>query len=229
MSKPSAPERIELAPGLVVSRLVTGLWQVADMERDGTRSIRTAPRPTSQPMRRRASTRSTWPTITAAPRTSPAASTTCSRQGRVQALPSTRPAIFTKWCPVPGADEPPMSFAPGSSARCARLQTKAIDLLQFHWWSFRASGLARRRCASLRGPQGRGADRPSRRHQFRHRPSAPPRKGRHTDRDQPGVLLAARPARRRGDVGLLCCRRRQASRLRDACRRPPYREMARPA
>ena len=28
-------ERIELAPGLEISRVLTGLWQVADMERDG--------------------------------------------------------------------------------------------------------------------------------------------------------------------------------------------------
>ena len=32
---PTAPPRIELAPGLEISRIVTGLWQVADMERDG--------------------------------------------------------------------------------------------------------------------------------------------------------------------------------------------------
>src|SRR4051812_48688221 len=31
----SAPERIDLATGLNISRIVTGLWQVADMERDG--------------------------------------------------------------------------------------------------------------------------------------------------------------------------------------------------
>ncbi len=30
------PERIELASGLTISRLLTGLWQVADLERDGT-------------------------------------------------------------------------------------------------------------------------------------------------------------------------------------------------
>jgi len=30
-----APERTELAPGLEISRIVTGLWQVADMERGG--------------------------------------------------------------------------------------------------------------------------------------------------------------------------------------------------
>ena len=29
------PERYELAPGLEISRIVTGLWQVADMEHDG--------------------------------------------------------------------------------------------------------------------------------------------------------------------------------------------------
>ena len=29
------PDRTLLAPGLEISRVVTGLWQVADMERDG--------------------------------------------------------------------------------------------------------------------------------------------------------------------------------------------------
>ena len=31
-----APERILIAPELEISRIVTGLWQVADMEKDGT-------------------------------------------------------------------------------------------------------------------------------------------------------------------------------------------------
>ncbi|MFZ9449833.1 MAG: hypothetical protein ACO3CC_16885, partial [Alphaproteobacteria bacterium] len=30
---PAAPPRVELAPGLSIPRLVTGLWQVADLER----------------------------------------------------------------------------------------------------------------------------------------------------------------------------------------------------
>src|SRR5262245_50584682 len=33
--KATRPERIDLAPGLDISRIVTGLWQVADLERDG--------------------------------------------------------------------------------------------------------------------------------------------------------------------------------------------------
>ena len=37
MPHPSVPERTELAPGLFIGRVVTGLWQVADMEKDGQR------------------------------------------------------------------------------------------------------------------------------------------------------------------------------------------------
>ena len=29
------PERFEIAPGMEISRVLTGLWQVADIERDG--------------------------------------------------------------------------------------------------------------------------------------------------------------------------------------------------
>src|SRR3982750_3445304 len=35
MTKPTVPDHIELAPGLSMSRVITGLWQVADMERGG--------------------------------------------------------------------------------------------------------------------------------------------------------------------------------------------------
>ena len=34
-TSPALPERCLLAPGLEISRIVTGLWQVADMERGG--------------------------------------------------------------------------------------------------------------------------------------------------------------------------------------------------
>ena len=35
MTLPAFPPRIRLAPDLEISRMVTGLWQVADMERSG--------------------------------------------------------------------------------------------------------------------------------------------------------------------------------------------------
>ena len=30
------PDRTDLAPGLTISRILTGLWQVADQEKDGS-------------------------------------------------------------------------------------------------------------------------------------------------------------------------------------------------
>ena len=62
------PERRELAAGLEISRVVSGLWQVADMEKDGGTARPGAAAPTRWPSTRpRASTPSTWPTTTAAP------------------------------------------------------------------------------------------------------------------------------------------------------------------
>ena len=61
-----APPRVALAPGLEASRVVVGLWQVADMERGGQTLD---PEPASSAMlgyARLASTASTWPTTTAA-------------------------------------------------------------------------------------------------------------------------------------------------------------------
>ena len=56
-----------LAPGLEISRIVTGLWQVADMERDGAPLD---PRTGADALRayaRAGFDTSTWPTTTAAP------------------------------------------------------------------------------------------------------------------------------------------------------------------
>ena len=64
---PLRPDRTELAPGLGISRVVTGLWQVADMERDGPRSIRKLPAMILPAMSPPVSTRSTWPITMAAP------------------------------------------------------------------------------------------------------------------------------------------------------------------
>ena len=74
-----------------------------------------------------------------------------------------------------------------------RLQTSTIDLMQFHWWTFQHPGWldAMRELAKL---QDDGLIAPSRRDQFRHRPSARPCRGRHPDRDQPGLLLACSTA-----------------------------------
>ena len=62
------PDRIDLAPGLNISRLVCGLWQVADLEKDGdlldpARNGSGALRPMPKPVL----IASTWPTIMVRP------------------------------------------------------------------------------------------------------------------------------------------------------------------
>src|ERR1700674_5169219 len=99
---PPFPERVELAPGLEISRIVTGLWQIADMERDGT---------------------TLDPEIGAAALAEYAAAGFDSfdmadhygsaeiiagrylahvRSGTMRGAGPSRPVAFTKWCPPPG-------------------------------------------------------------------------------------------------------------------------------
>jgi aryl-alcohol dehydrogenase-like predicted oxidoreductase/enamine deaminase RidA (YjgF/YER057c/UK114 family) len=128
------PDRIELAPGLVVSRIVTGLWQVADMERDGHKlDLDRAARDMA------AYAEAGFDAFDMADHYGSAEdiagrfnqlldSSAASSQGR-------RPAIFTKWCPKPGPMTAEIVRAAVDRAR-ARLATQSIDLLQFHWWTF---------------------------------------------------------------------------------------------
>ncbi len=121
------PERTLLAPGLVIARIVTGLWQVADMERGGTLLD---------------------PVQGAAAMTDYAAagfdsfdmadhygSAEVVTGHLLQSDAGKGVAAFTKWCPAPG----PMTAAvvrEGVQRSLDRMKTSCIDLLQFHWWTF---------------------------------------------------------------------------------------------
>ena len=59
--------RVDLAPGLSISRVLTGLWQIADMERDGRQLDRDRAAAAMAPYAAAGSRPSTWPTITARP------------------------------------------------------------------------------------------------------------------------------------------------------------------
>ena len=142
---------------------------------------------------------------------------------------ATRPAAFTKWCPAPGADDAARSCAPAIERSLTRLRVDAIDLLQFHWWSFEHPAYldAMRELAAL---QRRRADRAI----SASRISTPTicvcssKHGIPVASNQVS-LLAARPARRGRHERLLPGERHAAPRLRHACRRAPVRAMARPA
>jgi len=120
-------ERILLAPGLEISRIVTGLWQVADMERGGAEL---------DPVKGAAAlaeyARAGFDTFDMA-----------DHYGSAEVITGTllasadRPPVraFTKWCPTPGPMTAEVVRA-GVERALERLQTSCIDLMQFHWWTF---------------------------------------------------------------------------------------------
>ena len=130
---PKAPPRIALAPDLEISRVVVGLWQVADMERGG-RPL--DPEAASSAMLDYA--RAGFDSFDMADHYGTAeliAGRLLTRVASGEAAGTTRPAAFTKWCPTPG----PMTaeiVREGVERSRQRLGVEAIDLLQFHWWAF---------------------------------------------------------------------------------------------
>ena len=127
MIETTTPDRTILAPGLEISRIVTGLWQVADMERDGT-----ALDPVHAAAKLAEYARAGFDTFDMADHYGSAEVIT----GTLLSTPNHPPArAFTKWCPTPG----PMTAAvvrEGVERALHRLQTPCIDLMQFHWWTF---------------------------------------------------------------------------------------------
>ena len=123
----SVISRTTLAPGLEISRVVTGLWQIADMERDG-RAVDLD-----------AAARAMTPYIEAGFTSFDMADHYGSAEiiaGRCRALGDpARLQLFTKWVPKPG----PVSAADVRAAierSLERLAMPAIDLLQFHAWNY---------------------------------------------------------------------------------------------
>lgn len=123
----SVISRTTLAPGLEISRVVTGLWQIADMERDG-RTIDLD-----------AAARAMSPYIEAGFTSFDMADHYGSAEiiaGKCRALGDpARLQLFTKWVPKPG----PVSATDVRAAierSLDRLQMPAIDLLQFHAWNY---------------------------------------------------------------------------------------------
>lgn len=128
---PSKPTRIELAPGLEIPRILTGLWQVADMERD------------APPLDRRLAAQSLAEYAEAGFNGFDMADHYGSAELITGELLATRPELkaraFTKWCPEP-ADMTEAVVRAGIVERLQRLGVSCIDLLQFHWWDYRHPG-----------------------------------------------------------------------------------------
>jgi aryl-alcohol dehydrogenase-like predicted oxidoreductase/enamine deaminase RidA (YjgF/YER057c/UK114 family) len=131
----SRPERCELAPGLEIGRIVTGLWQIADMERDG-RKVDTDAAASAM----LAYAQAGFDTFDMADHYGGAEEITgrflkLASEGRAGLDRKVRPAAFTKWCPEPGPMTPDIVRA-GIQRSLDRLGVPTIDLLQLHWWRY---------------------------------------------------------------------------------------------
>lgn len=121
-------ERCELAPGLAISRVLTGLWQIADMERDGQVLDLDAMARAMEPYVMRGLT-----TFDMADHYG-SAEDVAGRFLHGQRAPGTV-EIATKWVPRPGSISRDDVRAAVERA-LERLRTSTIDLLQFHAWSY---------------------------------------------------------------------------------------------
>ena len=130
------PDRIFLAPNLEIGRLITGLWQIADMEKGGRKLDFDA---LANDMLAYAS--EGFDTFDMADHYGSAEDIA----GRFNALRAsgnrhpTKATIFTKWCPIPGPMTRDVVRAAVNRAM-ERLQTSKIELMQFHWWTFQHAG-----------------------------------------------------------------------------------------
>lgn len=127
MTEPKRPERIRLSDRLEMSRVLTGLWQIADIEKNGS-----VIDPETGADWLQAYANQGLDTFDMADHYGSAEIIA----GRLLARSAEpRPLAFTKWCPGPG----PMTrdvVRAGVEERLTRLGVDRVDLLQFHWWSF---------------------------------------------------------------------------------------------
>jgi aryl-alcohol dehydrogenase-like predicted oxidoreductase/enamine deaminase RidA (YjgF/YER057c/UK114 family) len=128
------PERYQLAPGLEVSRIIIGLWQIADMERDGRRldfdklAADLA-----------AYTAAGFDTFDMADHYGSAEDVVGHFNVACQKYKVDAARILTKWCPRPVAASSDIVKAAVQRA-LERLRTGRIDLMQLHWWMFQHPG-----------------------------------------------------------------------------------------
>ncbi len=120
-----APDRFDLTPNLNISRVLTGLWQVADQEKGGDESDLDSAASALMEY-----AEAGFDTFDMADHYG---SAELIAGLALKQAPTAR--AFTKWCPEPG----PMTYEfvrAGVQERLDRLGVDKVDLLQFHWWSF---------------------------------------------------------------------------------------------
>jgi len=117
----------ELAPGLTISRALTGLWQIADLERDGTKV-----NPLEAARHMKAYLDAGFTTFDMADHYGSAEEITGVFR---QTYGSDAAQFFTKWVPSPGKITASQVREAVETA-LTRMKTDQIDLMQFHAWHY---------------------------------------------------------------------------------------------
>ncbi len=126
----SGVERFEFAPGFEISRVLTGLWQIADMERDGSQ---TDLDDAAHEMGRYVASG-----LTTFDMADHYGSSELVAGRYEQQWPDTA-QLITKWVPKPGPVTP-QSVREAVELACRRIGREQLDLLQFHAWSYSDPG-----------------------------------------------------------------------------------------
>ena len=117
----------ELAPGLTISRALTGLWQIADLERDGNKVD-----PVEAASHMKAYLDAGFTTFDMADHYGSAEEITGVFR---QTYGSDAAQFFTKWVPSPGKITATQVREAVETA-LTRMKTDQIDLMQFHAWQY---------------------------------------------------------------------------------------------
>lgn len=123
------PDTYEITKQLKISRVLTGLWQVADMEKEGDIID-----PEKGADYLEAYVSNGFTTFDMADHYGSAEIISGCLLKRYAHTPE-KPLVFTKWCPSPGPMTKEIVRA-GVAERLQRLGVDKVDLLQFHWWTF---------------------------------------------------------------------------------------------
>lgn len=124
----TTPTTVDLAPGLTIPRVLTGLWQIADLERGGGPVDPVATARAMEPYVERGFT----------------AFDLADHYGSAEVVVGTfrttspladRARFFTKWVPEPGPLSRPQVEA-AVRRSLDRMRTERLDLLQFHAWHY---------------------------------------------------------------------------------------------
>jgi aryl-alcohol dehydrogenase-like predicted oxidoreductase/enamine deaminase RidA (YjgF/YER057c/UK114 family) len=124
-------ERSELAPGFTISRVLTGLWQIADMERGGVLDSECTARAMLPYVE---SGLTTFDMADHYGSSEQVAGRYLKDHGSVSEV-----QLLTKWVPTPGRSSRAEVKA-AVQRSLDRLQTDQLDLLQFHAWNYADPG-----------------------------------------------------------------------------------------